>query len=109
MEPLLAVGTSEVLGEDSPCTGRVLLFEVRRPEGAGADSDEWQATRRYSRLTHALPTAAGSPLLVLVCSGVCRNIVMLHRRQVAACLPLLQVVKGLVHHWGPSDVCPPLL
>ena len=49
MEPLLAVGTSEVLGEDSPCTGRVLLFEVRRPEGAGADSGEWQATRRYSR------------------------------------------------------------
>ena len=43
------MGTSEVLGEDSPCTGRVLLFEVRRPEGAGADTGEWQATRRYSR------------------------------------------------------------
>ena len=64
MEPLLAVGTSEVLGEDSPCTGRVLLFEVRRPEGAGADSDEWQATRRYSRCTQALP-------VVLLCHFWC--------------------------------------
>ena len=49
LEPLLAVGTAEVLGEDSPCTGRVLLFEVGRPEGATAESDEWQATRKYSR------------------------------------------------------------
>ena len=69
MEPLLAVGTSEVLGEDSPCTGRVLLFEVRRPEGAGPDSDEWQATRRYSRCRQAMP-------VVLACCFWCLSAVM---------------------------------
>lgn len=45
--PLLAVGTGFAAGEDYPCSGRVLLFEVRRQrEATGA---EWGAEVVYAR------------------------------------------------------------
>ncbi len=54
-EPLIAVGTSFNVGEDYPCTGRILLFRVEREEGekgkkaAVGELPKWKAEMIYCR------------------------------------------------------------
>lgn len=49
-EALLAVGTALAYGEDTPCTGRVVLFRVRpAPEGAAEGLGGPTGELAYSR------------------------------------------------------------
>eukprot|EP00884_Botryococcus_braunii_P001193 jgi/Botrbrau1/11074/Bobra.0302s0016.1 len=49
-QPLVAVGTSFGAGEDYPCTGRILLFEIKRGEKQDGQSEApWAAEMVYQR------------------------------------------------------------
>ena len=45
----LAVGAGLLVGEDYPCGGRVLLFEVTRSDGGGGAEGDIQVEMIYSR------------------------------------------------------------
>ncbi len=64
MQPLVAVGTSFLVGEDYPCGGRILLFEVTKHAEQGWEGNlvymryvrlsaglYWLCTSRYSAST----------------------------------------------------------
>jgi cleavage and polyadenylation specificity factor subunit 1 len=63
--PLLAVGTGFSAGEDYPCSGRVLLFEVRRPAGGagGGWGGELVFAREFKGPVTALCSLEGHLLL----------------------------------------------
>ena len=46
MQPLIIAGTAFLLGEDCPCTGRVVLFQLTRANG------RWQGNVASSRCGH---------------------------------------------------------
>lgn len=49
-EALVAVGTCQSFGEDYPATGRVLLFQITRKPGSGAEEEEeWDTKMIYAR------------------------------------------------------------
>ena len=49
-QSLVAVGTAQPLGEDYPCTGRILFFEISRGQVESENTLEaWEGKLLYSR------------------------------------------------------------
>jgi hypothetical protein len=56
LESFITVGTSFNLGEDYPCTGRVLLFRAQRSEGDGSQAGgAWQGSLVSARFCQPSP------------------------------------------------------
>lgn len=94
-EALVAVGTCQAFGEDYPATGRVLLFQITRKPGSGAeDEEEWDSKMIYARLSgHRF----GSCVLCLLTS--CQTCVSHTARLCVACVLLAQYAVHSMRTW----------